>query len=90
MAHTKSILTQPPIIKRKITNVGNSLGVTLPINFINSLELEKGDQIDIQVQDDSIILKKSKPEKRIDDDLLKLIFEEMEAHDAALRELAKR
>lgn len=90
MAQTEKILTQQPIIKRKITNIGNSLGVTLPINFISSLELEKGDQIDIQVQGDSIVLKKAKPEKRIDDDLLKLIFEEMEAHDEALRELAKR
>lgn len=92
MAKMQYVPTQQPIT-RKITNIGNSLGVTLPTDFINSLNLSKGEHLDVFLEDDVIILKKTPPRppsQEIDDDLLKLIFEEMEAHDEALKGLAKR
>lgn len=89
MSNMQFITAQKPIT-RKITSIGNSLGVTPPTDFINSLNLEKGETVDVFLQDDVIVLKKTQTPKSIDEDLLKLIFEEMEAHDEALKGLAKR
>ena len=77
-------------VNRKITNVGNSLGVTLPLDFLKNLNLEKGDNISIMMKNDEIIIKKAPQRQELNSELLNLIYEEMEAHDKALRGLALR
>jgi hypothetical protein len=45
-------------IDTKISQVGNSLGVIIPGLFCNVLKLEKGTQINIELQSDKIIIRK--------------------------------
>lgn len=78
------------VVNRKVTNVGNSLGVTLPLDFLENLSLVKGDNVSVTVKNDEIIIKKAPQRQDLDLELLNLIYEEIEAHDKALRGLANR
>lgn len=45
--------------ERKITKIGNSLGVTFPIDLLNELDLNQGDEIRMEIEDDKIVIKRN-------------------------------
>lgn len=48
-----------------ISQWGNSLGIRLPKIFLNQMNIQAGNKINISIKDDSIIIKKNKPDLQI-------------------------
>ena len=48
--------------KSKVRKVGNSLGLTLPLEFIRSLNLQENDEVTLRVSGDSLIIERYDPE----------------------------
>lgn len=46
------------IIERKVTKIGNSIGITLPPELLKNVELAQGDNVQIELKDGKIILQK--------------------------------
>lgn len=75
-------------VERKVTKVGNSLGVTLPQQVLNHLNVKQGDEIKFTLEDDgSVSVKKFTP---MDQDFLEGLKYVFENYDDALRNLADR
>ncbi len=76
---------------RKITKVGNSLGIGLPKKVLDELELKQGDELELEVQQGEIILKKN---ERIEDyielDFLKMAENTFKKHDQVFKNLKDR
>ena len=75
-------------VERKITKIGNSLGVTLPQEVLKHLNIKQGDEIKFQLEDNgNITVKKFTP---VDEDFLEGFKYAFENYDDALRNLADR
>ncbi|MCM3732988.1 AbrB/MazE/SpoVT family DNA-binding domain-containing protein [Fictibacillus nanhaiensis] len=46
-------------IERKITKIGNSLGVTIPLEALKEANVQLGDSVIINVQDGDIVVRKN-------------------------------
>lgn len=80
--------------KRRVTQIGNSLGVTLPNTILDKLKLVKGDEVNVEVTDNQIIIKK-KPvmvelPEGMPEDFFDVLKEEMEAHKETMKGLVNR
>ncbi|AOM84448.1 AbrB/MazE/SpoVT family DNA-binding domain-containing protein [Salisediminibacterium beveridgei] len=77
---------------RKVSRMGNSLGVGIPKSIIDALELEKGDELTFSVDGDNrITLQKKRDLKdRVDPELLEMLSETFEEHDDVFRNLRDR
>ena len=81
-------------LERRITQVGNSLGLTLPTNMLKQLNIAKGDEVHVELQGNQLIIKKipqmvALPEG-IPANFFDVLNEEMEAHHEALKGLVNR
>lgn len=81
-------------IERRITQIGNSLGLTLPNDILKALNVKKGDEVQVELVGNQVIIKKAPkmielPEG-IPADFFNLLEEEMEAHHEALKGLVDR
>lgn len=81
-------------LERRITQVGNSLGLTLPTNMLKQLNIEKGDGVFVEMEGNRLVIKKAPqmielPEG-IPTDFFDVLNEEMEAHHKALKGLVDR
>ncbi len=45
-------------IERKVTKIGNSFGITLPPEMLKVVGLSQGDEVQVEVKDGKIVLKK--------------------------------
>lgn len=73
---------------RKVTKIGNSLGVTLPQEVLKHLKIKQGDEIKFNLEDNgNVSIKKFTP---IDEDFLDGFRYAFENYDDALRNLADR
>lgn len=83
-------------VERKITRIGNSLGVTLPQDVLNHLKVKQGDEIKFKLEDDGrVSVQKFTPLnvdvlKDIDQDFLDGLQDLFENYDDTLRNLADR
>lgn len=87
ISHTVSNTTST---ERKITKIGNSLGITLPANMLNSLNITLGEQVEIVVNNDSMIIRKSNKVKlpdNISKDFFNVLNETMREYDSTIKEL---
>ncbi|WP_096438667.1 AbrB/MazE/SpoVT family DNA-binding domain-containing protein [Alteribacter populi] len=77
---------------RKVSRMGNSLGVGIPKSIIDTLKLEKGDELQFTVDSNNRIMleKKNKLEDRVDPELLEMLAETFEEHDEVFRNLKDR
>lgn len=75
---------------RKITKIGNSLGLSLPPEMLKKINLNKGDQVIIDVEDDKLIIKKQ-PSLQIPEgispDFFDILSETMEEYDKTIKGL---
>ncbi|MCD8511720.1 MAG: AbrB/MazE/SpoVT family DNA-binding domain-containing protein [Bacillus sp. (in: Bacteria)] len=44
--------------ERKVTKIGNSFGITLPAELLREVGLSQGDDVQVEVKDGKIILRK--------------------------------
>lgn len=84
-------------MERKVTKVGNSLGITLPQEVLKHANIAQGDEIKFTLEKDGTVsFKKYKPlntevlEDSIDQDFLDGLQDLFENYDNTLRNLAKR
>ncbi|WP_152655829.1 AbrB/MazE/SpoVT family DNA-binding domain-containing protein [Oceanobacillus sp. CFH 90083] len=83
-------------VERKITKIGNSLGVTLPQEVLHHLKAQQGDDIRFKLEEDgSVSVKKFKELNLdvltdIDQDFLDGLQDLFENYDDTLRNLADR
>ncbi|AQQ54112.1 AbrB/MazE/SpoVT family DNA-binding domain-containing protein [Planococcus lenghuensis] len=80
--------------ERRIVQVGNSLGLTLPIEVPEELNIKKGDKVQVELVGNQLVIKKA-PETiaqldGIPPDFCTILKEEMETHHEALKGLVDR
>lgn len=79
-------------IERKVTKIGNSLGVTMTEIF-KKLGIDQGDTVKISLKGDEIIIKKDKKleiPKGISPDFFDVVNDIIEEYDETLRGLKDR
>lgn len=77
---------------RKLTIVGNSLGITLPIEMVNTANLAFEDELEVEFKGE-IILRKNKNVKLlqgVDAEFMEVVSEVIKAHDEAFKGLVDR
>lgn len=81
-------------VERRITQVGNSLGLTIPIQMLKHLGITKGDEVSIEVKDGQLLIQKAPTKielpKGVPADFFDVLEEEMSAHHEALKGLVNR
>ena len=84
MAHTE----------RRITKIGNSLGLTLPNDALRAMNISKGDEVQVELAGNQIVIKKIPKmielPKGVPEDFFDRLEEEMEAHHDAIKGLVDR
>lgn len=80
--------------ERRITQVGNSLGLTLPHDMLKKLNISKGDEVQVKIEGNQLIIKKAPKMVELPEgipaDFFELLNEEMDAHHEALKGLVNR
>ncbi|RJQ56528.1 MAG: AbrB/MazE/SpoVT family DNA-binding domain-containing protein [Nitrospiraceae bacterium] len=80
---------------RKICSIGNSRGVSIPVDVLEKLDLSVGSEVDIKLDEDKsrIIVepvRKKKYPKGLDREFVSQVNEFIEKYEPALKELAKK
>lgn len=76
---------------RKVNQTGNSLGVGLPKNISDALDIKRGDEIVFELKDDYVILnKKVNWEDKVDTEMLEMLQETFDEHHDVLKNLKER
>lgn len=84
---------EPHIQTRKITQVGNSLGMTLSSEMLDCLKVTKGEDIQVEMKEGELVIKKIKQVEYptgISEDFFDILNETVEEYDATLKELKDR
>jgi putative addiction module antidote len=71
------------LIERKITKIGNSIGITLPLDLLKQVGLTQGDDVQVEVKDGKIIL-------RVDAEFMDILNDVIKEHDKAFKGLVDR
>ncbi|WP_026568776.1 MULTISPECIES: AbrB/MazE/SpoVT family DNA-binding domain-containing protein [Sediminibacillus] len=78
---------------RKVTKIGNSLGITLPTELLKQVGLAQGDDIQVEVKDGKIVLRKKEqitlPEG-VDAEFMDVLNDVIKEHDKAFKGLVDR
>ncbi|MGN7388783.1 AbrB/MazE/SpoVT family DNA-binding domain-containing protein [Sporosarcina sp. SAFN-015] len=81
------------LIERKVTKIGNSIGITLPSEVLTQAGLSQGDDVQIEVKDGKIILKKKEhlqlPDG-VDAEFMEILNDVIKEHDKAFKGLVDR
>ncbi|WP_404430921.1 AbrB/MazE/SpoVT family DNA-binding domain-containing protein [Sutcliffiella horikoshii] len=79
--------------ERKVTKIGNSFGITLPMELLKQVGLSQGDDVQVEVKDGKIVLRKkeqiSLPEG-VDTEFLDILNDVIKEHDKAFKGLVNR
>jgi putative addiction module antidote len=79
--------------ERKVTKIGNSLGITLPIELLKQVGLSQGDDDQVEVKDGKIVLRKkeqlSLPEG-VDAEFMDILNDVIKENDKAFKVLVNR
>jgi antitoxin MazE len=80
-------------VERKITKIGNSLGVTIPNDFLEMANISLGDEVVVDYVDNKITLKKSekiqKPEG-LSDNFFEVLDKTMKNYKKTIEGLVER
>ncbi len=83
-------------MKRKICTIGNSRGVSIPVDVLKELNLTVGSDVDIKLDNkhSSIVIEpireKRKYPKRVDQEFVSQVNDFIEKYGPALKEIAKK
>lgn len=78
---------------RKVLKIGNSLGVTFPMEFLQKLDIHQGDEIQMELENNQIVIKKSNKvnlPNGISQDFFDVLNETLEAYDETIKRLVDR
>lgn len=80
-------------IERKVTKIGNSYGVTVPVDMLKEAGLSYGDNVQLEAKDGEIVLRKKKeielPEG-VDDDFMDVLNGVIKEHEVAFKGLVDK
>jgi|1186.fasta_scaffold259575_2 antitoxin MazE len=80
-------------IERKVTKIGNSIGITLPPEILKQVGLAQGDDVQVEVKDGKIILRKKEhlqlPDG-VDAEFMEILNSVIKEHDKAFKGLVNR
>jgi antitoxin MazE len=80
-------------VERKITKIGNSLGVTLPQEVLSHLGVAQGDELCFELENGSVSIKKKvnlKLPNGIDEEFLEQMNEMINEYDKTFKGLVNR
>jgi len=80
-------------VERKVTKIGNSLGVTFPQEVLEHLGIVQGDEVRFEVVDGQVIIKKKanlKLPKGIDAEFLEQMSDMINEYDKTFKGLVDR
>ena len=80
-------------IERKVTKIGNSIGITLPPELLKQVGLAQGDDVQVEVQDGKIILRKKEQlhlPDGVDAEFMEILNDVIKEHDKAFKGLVDR
>lgn len=83
-------------MKRKICAIGNSRGVSIPVDVLEELNLAAGDEVDIKLDEkhSRILIEPVRGEKKypkgVDHEFVSQVNDFIEKYEPALREIAKK
>lgn len=79
--------------ERKVTKIGNSFGITLPMELLKQVGLSQGDDVQVEVKDGKIVLRKkehlSLPEG-VEAEFMDILNDVIKEHDKAFKGLVNR
>ncbi|MFS0891494.1 AbrB/MazE/SpoVT family DNA-binding domain-containing protein [Peribacillus frigoritolerans] len=78
---------------RKLTKVGNSLGITFPVEMLKTANLAFGDELEVEFKGEEIILRKNKNvklPKGVDAEFMEMLSGVIKEHDEAFKGLVDR
>ncbi|MDC3418386.1 AbrB/MazE/SpoVT family DNA-binding domain-containing protein [Aquibacillus salsiterrae] len=79
--------------ERKVTKIGNSFGITLPTELLKQVGLAQGDDVQVEVKDGKIVLRKKEqvtlPEG-VDAEFMDILNDVINEHDKAFKGLVNR
>ncbi|WP_141432199.1 AbrB/MazE/SpoVT family DNA-binding domain-containing protein [Bacillus sp. 03113] len=79
--------------ERKVTKIGNSIGITLPPEVLKQVGLSQGDDVQVEVKDGKIILRKKEQLQLpdgVDAGFMDILNEVIKEHDKAFKGLVDR
>lgn len=80
-------------IERKVTRIGNSIGITLPPELLKQVGIAQGDDVQIEVKDGKIILRKKEQLQLpdgVDAEFMEILNDVIKEHDKAFKGLVDR
>ncbi|WP_440894799.1 AbrB/MazE/SpoVT family DNA-binding domain-containing protein [Amphibacillus sp. Q70] len=80
-------------IERKITKIGKSYGVTLPVDMLAEHGIEYGDMVEIKSDKEKITIRKNQKVSLpdgISSDFFEILEETSKTHDEALKQLVDK
>jgi antitoxin MazE len=80
-------------VERKVTRIGNSLGVTFPQEVLEHLKVKQGDEVKFELAPGSVSIKKKsamKLPKGIDEEFLEQMNEMISDYDETFKGLVNR
>ncbi|QKS72661.1 AbrB/MazE/SpoVT family DNA-binding domain-containing protein [Paenalkalicoccus suaedae] len=80
-------------MERKVTKIGNSLGVTFPADLLERLGVRQGDTVVMEEQDGALLIRKSQKvelPKGISPDFFDTLDANMTKYDQAIKGLVER
>ncbi|MCC5804107.1 AbrB/MazE/SpoVT family DNA-binding domain-containing protein [Rossellomorea vietnamensis] len=79
--------------ERKVTKIGNSLGITLPTDLLKQVGLAQGDDVQVEVVEGKIVLRKKEqltlPEG-VDAEFMDILNDVIKEHDQAFKGLGDK
>jgi putative addiction module antidote len=79
---------------RKVVSIGNSTGISIPVDILNKLDLTAGSEVDIELdsENERIVIAPVRKKKvpGIDKEFVGQVNEFIEKYRPALKELAKK
>lgn len=78
---------------RKVLKIGNSLGVTFSSEFLQKLDIHQGDEVQMELEDNQIVIKKSNKvnlPKGVSKDFFDVLNETLEEYNETIKGLVDR
>jgi antitoxin MazE len=80
-------------IERKVTKIGNSIGITLPPELLKQVGLAQGDDVQVEVKGGKIIVRKKEQLQLpdgVDAEFMDILNDVIKEHDKAFKGLVDR
>jgi antitoxin MazE len=79
--------------ERRVTKIGNSLGITIPTDLLKQVGLAQGDDVQVEVVEGKIVLRKKEqltlPEG-VDAEFMDILNDVIKEHDQAFKGLVDK